>query len=202
MVVNFTNHHELSLSEWGCIKNRPRNFEEMGALMNSEMTSVYSGGLLYEYSMEANDYGIVNIKGDSADPTNEFKMYASALAQDPAPDGNGGAASTSHGVPCPTMDPNWQVNPSLVPQMPSEAEKFMKDGAGQGPGLDGSGSQQAGDSGTATASVSEGTSSPTSTSSSSSDESAGVSMHGSLSTGPVLVSGAVIIFTLLGACLL
>ena len=170
--------------------------------MNSEMTSVYSGGLLYEYSMEANDYGIVNISGDNADPTNEFKMYASALSQDPAPTGNGGAASTSHGVPCPTMDSSWQVNPSLVPQMPSEAEKFMKNGAGQGPGLDGSGSQQAGDSGTATASVSGGTSSPTSSSSSSGDESAGVPMHGSLSTGPVLVSGAVIVFTLLGACLL
>ena len=46
----------ISLSEYGCITNE-RKFEEVEALYNDEMTGVYSGGLVYEFSMEANNYG-------------------------------------------------------------------------------------------------------------------------------------------------
>jgi hypothetical protein len=195
-----------SLSEYGCIVNRPRKFEELGALMNSEMTSVYSGGLMYEYSYEDNKYGIVQLKGGlkakTVEKLDEYDAFKSALKNDPAPTGSGGAATTTHAVSCPTSDAGWQVNPSLVPQMPDQAQKYMKDGAGKGPGfdLDGDGSQNAGGSGTSTASVTGGAASPTGSSKNS--DSAAAATLGPIDKAPFLVTGMAVLFTLFGALLL
>lgn len=46
----------LFLSEYGCITNT-REWNEVKALYSTNMTSVYSGGLAYEYTLEANGYG-------------------------------------------------------------------------------------------------------------------------------------------------
>lgn len=191
-----------SLSEWGCIKNRPRKFEEIKALMSSEMTSVYSGGLLYEYSVEDNDYGIVTLNKNTVEKSKEFNLYAQALKNNPAPTGSGGAASTTHAVDCPKSASNWNVDPSEVPVMPSEAEDYMKKGAGDGPGLDGKGSQLDTDSGTATASTTGGEVSPTGTASASEegDDSAGVSVQ--VGMAPFVVTGLTLGFTLFGTLLL
>ncbi|RCI16877.1 hypothetical protein L249_2040 [Ophiocordyceps polyrhachis-furcata BCC 54312] len=151
---------ELLLSEYGCIQSRPRKFDEMAALMSPAMTSVYSGGLLYEYSEESNNYGIVRIKGDAVEPLREFDSYRLALEQNPPPAGDGGAAHTTHARACPTLnEETWDVDPSLVPEMPSQAERWMKAGITRGPGLRG-GSQEAADSGTASRSVTTGKPSP------------------------------------------
>jgi hypothetical protein len=200
-VKNFTNYGlPIFLSEYGCITNRPRKFEEVQALMSSEMTSVYSGGLVYEYSNEENNYGIVTLSGGNVATSDEFSAYKDALQSNPAPTGSGGASPTSHSVPCPAKDDSWQVDPSLVPAMPSQAEKYMTDGAGSGPGLGGSGSQDAADSGTATASVTGGVPSPTG--SGSAKDNAGVSVHGPVGMSPLVVSGLALGFTLFGAMLL
>merc|ERR1712000_216287 len=193
----------IFLSEWGCIKNRPREFEELGALMSDKMTGVYSGGLMYEYSLEDNDYGIVKIEDGKVNRQKEFSIFKEALEKYTMPTGDGGASSKSHAVDCPPKDPSWQVDPEMIPEMPEEAQKYMKNGAGEGPGLDGSGSQQAGDSGTATASVSEGVASPTADSQqtdSSDDEDAAGSMK--VGFAPLLVTGATLFFTAFGALLL
>ncbi|KAG5926225.1 beta-glucanosyltransferase [Claviceps africana] len=204
-VKNFTDYGlPIFLSEYGCIDNRPRKFEEVAALMNKEMTGVYSGGLMYEYSYEDNKYGIVKIDGLRAKTVKEMEEYAafkSALKANPAPAGNGGASSTTHSVSCPPKDADWQVDPSLVPEMPSQAQKYMKDGAGTGPGfeLDGAGSQNAGDSGMSTASVTGGQPSPTA---SGKKDSAAAATFGSLDKTPVVVTGLALIFTVFGTLLL
>ncbi len=90
--------------------------------MNSEMTGVYSGGLMYEYSLEASGYGIVKIDGGSADEQPEFAKYASALSANPAPSGNGGFTSTTNSVACPTKNGNWLVDSTLLPAMPDGAK--------------------------------------------------------------------------------
>lgn len=201
-VKNFTDYGiPIFLSEWGCIKNRPRKFEEIEAMMSSQMTSVYSGGLMYEYSLEDNDYGIVEIKNGEVETSKEFDLYKSALKANPAPTGSGGAAKASHSVDCPASESVWQVNPSLVPEMPSQAETYMKKGAGDGPGLKG-GSQDAGDSGTATASVTAGTASPTGSSSSSSDDDDEDSAASTMSSAPFIVTGVSLFFTIFGTMLL
>jgi 1,3-beta-glucanosyltransferase GAS5 len=91
--------------------------------MNSEMTSVYSGGLLYEYSMETNNFGIVQISGSSVSELPEFAKFASALSANPAPTGNGGFTSTTAAVTCPTQGPNWMVDSTLLPAIPDGAKQ-------------------------------------------------------------------------------
>ena len=159
------------MSEYGCITNN-RTFQEVAALYNTEMTGVFSGGLVYEYSEEGNGYGLVTISDDKVTPNADFTYLQSAYAAQTNPTGSGGASSTSAASTCPTESADWDVANDDLPAIPAAAEKLMSTGAGTGPGLNGTGSQESGDSetessGTATAGSGEvtatGTSSSTST---------------------------------------
>lgn len=124
-VKNFTGYGlPIFLSEWGCIANPPRTFEELGSLMGDDMTAVYSGGLVYEYSKEGNGYGVVEVAGSSTDVTTEddFDNLKSALSKYPAPTGNGGFTSTTTSQSCPTADADWQVDSESLPAIPDEAK--------------------------------------------------------------------------------
>jgi 1,3-beta-glucanosyltransferase GAS3 len=46
-------------SEYGCNRVSPRVFNEVGALYGPDMAPVMSGGLVYEYAQEPNNYGLV-----------------------------------------------------------------------------------------------------------------------------------------------
>jgi hypothetical protein len=110
-VKNFTDYGlPIFLSEWGCIENRPREFEELDALMSDKMSAVYSGGLMYEYSQEENDYGIVEIKNDKVEKLDEFDLFKDALKKYPMPTGTGGASAETHSVDCPERSDNWHRN--------------------------------------------------------------------------------------------
>lgn len=51
----------LFLSEYGCNAVMPRLFQEVQAVYSLKMTNVFSGGLIYEYAQEPNNYGLVDI---------------------------------------------------------------------------------------------------------------------------------------------
>ncbi len=94
--------------------------------MSDDMTPVYSGGLMYEYSLEENDYGIVKIDGDSIEEEPEFQKLVEALSKYPSPTGDGGFASTTNSASCPTTDSVWDLGDwgsSALPAMPSGAQK-------------------------------------------------------------------------------
>ncbi|KAE8443875.1 beta-glucanosyltransferase [Mollisiaceae sp. DMI_Dod_QoI] len=181
LVKNYTGYGiPLFMSEYGCITNN-RTFQEVAALYNTEMTGVFSGGLVYEYSEEGNGFGLVTIDGDTVTPNADFTYLSSAYAAATNPAGNGGASSTSAATTCPTESAEWDVSNDALPAIPSPAEKFMSTGAGTGPGIDGSGSQDAGtedneSSGTATAGSGTVTETASSSSTSGSKKSAGTTM--------------------------
>jgi hypothetical protein len=131
------------MSEYGCITNT-RTFQEVAALYSDEMTAVFSGGLVYEYSNEGNGYGLVDISVSSSVVTTEqFTYLAAAFANTTNPTGNGDASASASSA-CPPQSDEWVLTTNTLPAMPNAAAKFMTTGAGTGPGLSGYGSQDAG----------------------------------------------------------
>jgi hypothetical protein len=112
------------------------------------MTGVYSGGLVYEYSMEDNGYGLVKINGNSVEETDDFKALKEAFAGTKNPSGDGNYKKDGGASQCPAGSKTWDVTMknNELPAVPSGANDLFKKGAGDGPGLKGDGSQQAGSS--------------------------------------------------------
>jgi 1,3-beta-glucanosyltransferase GAS5 len=80
---------------------------------------------MYEYTLEPNSFGIVDLTSGTPKELDGYDKFASAMSKHPAPTGNGGAAASTHAVPCPTSDSVWEVDPTLVPSMPKEAQKVI-----------------------------------------------------------------------------
>ena len=211
-VKNFTGYGlPLFLSEYGCNTNT-RQFEEVAALYNTEMTGVYSGGLVYEYSNEASNYGLVTISGTTVSELPDFQALMSAYSNTANPTGDGGYNSTGGASGCPAeSQPNWDVSSDALPAIPAGAKQYMTKGAGKGPGLTGAGSQNAGGASTGTATAGSGQASQTgssgssSTSGSGSSSSSGAAGHLSIpafSFAPLVCGAVVVVSTLFGATLL
>ncbi|KAH8708478.1 Glucanosyltransferase-domain-containing protein [Phaeosphaeriaceae sp. PMI808] len=66
-LVNMFNQSAIPVfySEYGCNKVQPRGFTEVQALYGKQMTSL-SGGLVYEYSQEEQDYGLVVVNSNGS----------------------------------------------------------------------------------------------------------------------------------------
>ncbi|KAI9838172.1 MAG: beta-glucanosyltransferase [Thelocarpon superellum] len=155
-VKNFTGYSiPLFLSEYGCNTNT-RTFQEVGALYSTETSSVYSGGLVYEYSQEASGYGLVQINGNQVEELEDFKALQSAYARQSNPSGDGGYNANGQPSQCPPASSDWDVTSDALPAIPSPAEKYMTQGAGQGVGLSGPGSQDAGTESASTATAGSG----------------------------------------------
>ncbi|KAK5175693.1 1,3-beta-glucanosyltransferase [Saxophila tyrrhenica] len=179
----------LFFSEYGCIDPGPRTFAEVKGLLQPDMTGVFSGGLIYEYSNEGNGYGIVNINGNKVSFVgDQFSDFKSEMSSTSAPSGNGGYSSNNPQQECPGQSENWDTKPftgSALPAIPSGAEKYFKNGAGKGPGLSGDGSQNAPGGSSQTASANAGQ--PTQTYGSGSGSGSGSSSSGSASSSGAAV---------------
>ena len=67
LVSQFSNTSiPVFFSEYGCNRDLPRTFDEVQALYGPQMTPVLSGGLVYEFSEEESNYGLVNINPDGS----------------------------------------------------------------------------------------------------------------------------------------
>jgi len=212
-VKDFSNYSiPIFLSEYGCVKTT-RKFQEVATLYGTQMTAVYSGGLVYEYSKEGTSapqdlYGLVDISGSSVSELTDFASLQSAFQSTPLPTGDGGYNANGSPSTCPSKSSTWLVTGDALPAMPAQASQYFKSGAGKGPGLAGSGSQDvgAGSSGTASAGSGQPTASGTSSSSSasgssSSKKSAAIGMR-DLSLGPLVCGLVVAMSSIVGAMLL
>lgn len=112
-------------AEYGC--NEPngaagRIFQETTALYNSEMTDVFSGGIVYMYFQEANDYGLVKI--DSNDEATKLKDYASLSSRVAAATPSGvesdSYTSSNTAAACPDIGENWIASSELPPTPDSD----------------------------------------------------------------------------------
>ncbi|KAK1091688.1 1,3-beta-glucanosyltransferase [Friedmanniomyces endolithicus] len=206
-VAQYSNYSiPLFLSEYGCIKNA-RNFEEVASLYGTNMTPVYSGGLVYEYSEEGNHFGLVQISGSSVTEASDFAALASELSQN-QPSGDGGYKSSGSPSTCPAQSSTWEVTAFTgeeLPAIPSGAAAYMKNGAGTGPGLSGSGSMSAGGSSTGTATPGSGSVTAVASgggSSASASSAAQALVAGELGFAPLVCGVLVLVSSLVGAALL
>jgi hypothetical protein len=133
----------IFLSEYGCnqvVSTRP--FTEVQAIYSTRMSGVFSGGLVYEYSQEDNNYGLVEISDDGEVTTLEdFDNLKKQFASVSNPSGDGGAVSTNSISECPTYEAGvWEADNTL-PDMPSAASKYFTSGAGEPEGTNNGGTQ-------------------------------------------------------------
>ena len=205
-VKAFSNYSiPIFLSEYGCVKTA-RSFAEVATLYGSQMTPVYSGGLVYEYSQEGtappqSKYGLVKVSSDSTTELDDFDSLKTAFKKTPIPTDDGGYKPDGGPSNCPDKSSTWLVSGDGLPAIPAAAKKYSKSGAGSGPGLSGDGSQDAGAGSTGTATAGSGQAS--STGKSKSTHSSVASGHmGELSLGPLVCGLVVSLSSLLGAFLL
>jgi len=190
----------IFLSEFGCNTNK-RTFGEIAALYSDQMTPVYSGGLVYEYSQEDANYGLVTISGSSVEELDDFSALKDAYAGTPAPSGSGGAKDTQQVSECPAASEHWEVDDSTgnyLPIMPEGAQKYFQNGAGAGPGNDGNTGSQTSPGASTGFAMSDGSSTGSGSSSSSSAAAVSNVRVPEMTLAPFVVGFVVVASSLMG----
>lgn len=127
-VADYTDYSlPIFLSEFGCNQPSPRQFGEVSTLYSEKMSSVFSGGLVYEYTEEPNNYGLVKISDDgkTVTPLGDFEVLKKEYAAAKNPLGNGGARIDIPISSCPpTKAGLWEASSNL-PVTPSKAETYF-----------------------------------------------------------------------------
>jgi len=132
----------LFFSEFGCNVPAPRAFDEVASIYSKDMTPFLSGGLVYEYSQEANKYGLVEISSDKKSVTylTDFNNLKAQFAKTPKASGDGGYNPSSKANDPPSSSSDFNVT-SDVPPMPSSAKVYLQQGAGKPLGANGPSNQ-------------------------------------------------------------
>lgn len=114
---------------YGCNKVRPRIWQEVDALYSDQMTGVFSGGLVYEFTQEPNDYGLVNItSGEDVIILDEFDSLGDAFGKTPKqPTIPSSASNPNRPVNCPAASTLSGITANFTLPTTQGAE-YIKDG--------------------------------------------------------------------------
>ncbi|KAI8337557.1 Glucanosyltransferase-domain-containing protein [Chlamydoabsidia padenii] len=120
------------LSEYGCNLVRPRMFGEVEAVYGSRMTDVWSGGIVYEWTQENNEYGLVKIADGQAQPLADYHHLQTVLKQ-ANPKGirmDAYQPSLTNNPSCPALSENWKAAVELPPTPSDGACRCMMENLG------------------------------------------------------------------------
>jgi hypothetical protein len=122
--VEFFSNYSVPVffAEYGC--NLPdgadgRIWQETTALYGDEMTDVISGGIVYMYFQEDNDYGLVSIKGSAASTMKDYDTLKTRLASvQPSSTSMDDYKPTNSPAACPELGEFWKVKGEGGPHHP------------------------------------------------------------------------------------
>ncbi|BFZ59384.1 hypothetical protein YB2330_000393 [Saitoella coloradoensis] len=120
-------------SEFGCNVVQPRTFADIPVLYGDEMTDVWSGGLVYEWIEETNDYGLISYPTPatpygtygSPTPLSDFYALSSQWASiSPSSTPISAYTPTITSIACPASTSGaWDVDPSAsLPDTPASSD--------------------------------------------------------------------------------
>ncbi|KAG2733456.1 hypothetical protein G9P44_002981 [Scheffersomyces stipitis] len=114
----------IFFSEFGCNAVSPRPFTEVEALYGSTMAKVWSGGIVYEYFQEVNNYGVVKENDDGSVAKLEDFEFLKQRYNSVIPQGITAAEESAREIPklnCSGQNDIWKANTSL-PLIPSSGK--------------------------------------------------------------------------------
>ncbi|GES61050.1 protein EPD1 precursor [Aspergillus terreus] len=109
-------------AEYGCNAVEPRKFTEVEALYGDKMAEVWSGGIVYMYFQEANNYGLVSVDGDKVKTREDYSYLSKQLAK-ATPTGvkkSEYKPTNSALASCPKVNNNWMATSSPLPPSPNQ----------------------------------------------------------------------------------
>ncbi|KAL2759764.1 glycoside hydrolase family 72 protein [Sodiomyces alcalophilus JCM 7366] len=120
-------------SEYGCNESPPRLFTEVASIYGPNMTDVFSGGLVYEYSQEDHNYGLVEVfNNKSAHLLQDYRTLAGQFAKLDFKELQG--ASPDRSMPKPPTCSRSLIRTSTfnsnftLPDMPPGVKELIDDG--------------------------------------------------------------------------
>ncbi|KAH7138003.1 Glucanosyltransferase-domain-containing protein [Dendryphion nanum] len=109
-------------AEYGCNNVRPRLFTEVGTLYGSQMNNIWSGGIVYMYFEEANEYGLVKVTNGKVETNKDFENLSKEIAK-ATPTGVKMAdynPTNTAAATCPTfVAQKWEAQSSPLPPVPN-----------------------------------------------------------------------------------
>ncbi|KAL4977439.1 Glucanosyltransferase-domain-containing protein [Aspergillus desertorum] len=108
-------------AEYGCNAVSPRKFTEVEALYGDKMAEVWSGGIVYMYFQEENNYGLVSIDNGNVKTLEDYSYLSKQLAS-ATPTGTKKADYNPTNTAlqsCPTTGKNWLAAASPLPPSPN-----------------------------------------------------------------------------------
>lgn len=90
------------------------------------MTSVFSGGLVYEFTQEANKFGLVEVSdnGTTVEKLVDYENLKTMYEATTNPTGNGGYQENLPPKACPENTNLWEASNTL-PEIPTLARSYM-----------------------------------------------------------------------------
>lgn len=119
----------------------PRNVSNVTD--SSEMTPVFSGGLVYEWSQETSDYGLVDLSSGNITLLPDYNNLKAEFQATAMPTGDGGYNANGAASTCPANSTDF-TSWAVLPAIPLGAQTYINNGAGQALGYKGPTNQGAG----------------------------------------------------------